>query len=53
MRGQVIGGMRPDLFPCSPLSAAGIYFHACSFNHADISPFGFNDLRAVYDQSIA
>jgi hypothetical protein len=38
VRGEVIGGMRLDVFPCSSLSAAGIYFQACSFNHSDISP---------------
>ena len=32
---------------CALLSAAGINFQACSFNHSDISPFRINHLRAV------
>jgi hypothetical protein len=38
VRREVIGGMRLDVFPCSLLSAAGIYFQACSIDHSDISP---------------
>jgi len=32
---------------CALLSATGINFQACSFNHSDISPFRINSLRAV------
>ena len=37
--GQAVEGVGVDASRCASLSAAGIYFQACSFNHSDISPF--------------